>query len=78
MVISMAKARSRKGAARTRRVVLPVSEVDRTNQLAARAELHVICQAYLATPEDKRDPNIAEQIVIAALDYFDGEKKAGL
>jgi hypothetical protein len=78
MVISMAKARSRKGAARTRRVVLPVSEVDRTNQLNARAELLTICKAYLTVPEDKRDPHVAEQIMLAVLDYLGGEEEAGL
>ncbi len=57
-------------------VTLTLTKRDRDEQLAAREEVRLVCKAYLALPEDKRNPTVAEEIVRAVLDYFDGEEKA--
>jgi hypothetical protein len=49
---------------------------DRDLQRVARMELCAVGVAYLATED--RDPEIAEQIVRAMIEYLDGEERVGL
>lgn len=57
-------------------VTLTLTKAARDEQLAARHEMRTVCRAYLDLPEAERRPDVAEQIVLALLDYFDGEEKA--
>lgn len=59
-------------------VTLTISAGDRNNQLNARTEIRATCRDYLAKAEAERNPDTAEQILLAMLDYFDGEEKAGV
>lgn len=57
-------------------VTLTLTKTARDEQLAARVEMRAVCRAYLAVPESDRNPDAAEQIALALLDYLDGEEKA--
>lgn len=61
----------------TDKVTLTPTKTDREQQLNARVEIRIACQAYLNAGSD-RNPEIMEQIVRATLEYLDGEDKAGL
>lgn len=57
-------------------VTLTLTKTDRKNQLEAREEVRITCRDYLNVPESERNPDVAEQIALAVLDYLEGEEKA--
>jgi hypothetical protein len=54
----------------------PRDRIDRANQIRARAELRSNCRKYLQVAEPDRTPQAVEQILLAMLEYLDGEEMA--